>query len=186
MAELNTPVLVGPVPLLYVQSMSLSEGYQIERIAGSRFSQAIAPTTKTIAIEAILLGPDRLRLKKELEALALISRVLVAAAAPALKVSGIPVVSGLTISLDMQITDLRFNQGVQKRDAIDVSLTLQHVPRSSALAILGEAADLALAAGTAVASAVPPAGSTPRTPATPLGGGRPPSPSPRPPGTLPP
>jgi hypothetical protein len=185
-AELNTPVLVGPVPLLYVQSMSLSEGYQIERIAGSRFSQAIAPTTKTIAIEAILLGPDRLRLKKELEALALISRVLVAAAAPALKVSGIPVVSGLTISLDMQITDLRFNQGVQKRDAIDVSLTLRHVPRSSLTAILGEVADLVLAAGTELAGSPPPPSPVPRTPTTPLGGGRPPSPSPRPPGTLPP
>jgi len=146
---------VGAVPLLYVQSISLSEGYQIERIAGSSFSQAIAPTTKTIAIEAILLGPDRLRQKKELEALALVSRVLVAAAAPALKVAGIPVVSGLTVSLDMQITELRFNQSAQKREAIDVSMTLRHVPRSSLITILGEAADLALAAGTALGISPP-------------------------------
>jgi hypothetical protein len=167
-AELNTPVLIGPVPLLYVQSMSLSEGYQIERIAGSSFSQAIAPTTKTIAIEAMLLGPDRLRLKKELEALALVSRVLVAAAAPALAVTGIPVVSGLTISLDMQITDLRFNQSVQKRDAVDVSLTLRHVPRSSLTAILGEAADLVLAAGTALAAGPPLPSAIARIPSVPL------------------
>jgi hypothetical protein len=167
-AELNTPVLIGPVPLLYVQSMSLSEGYQIERIAGSSFSQAIAPTTKTIAIEAVLLGPDRLRLKKELEALALVSRVLVAAAAPALAVTGIPVVSGLTISLDMQITDLRFNQSVQKRDAVDVSLTLRHVPRSSLTAILGEAADLVLAAGTALAAGPPLPSAIARIPSVPL------------------
>jgi hypothetical protein len=167
-AELNTPVLIGPVPLLYVQSMSLSEGYQIERIAGSSFSQAIAPTTKTIAIEAMLLGPDRLRLKKELEALALVSRVLVAAAAPALAVTGIPVVSGLTISLDMQITDLRFNQSVQKRDAVDVSLTLRHVPRSSLTAILGEAADLVLAVGTALAAGPPLPSAIARIPSVPL------------------
>lgn len=164
----NTPVLVGTVPLLYVQSLHLSEGYQIERVAGSRFSQAIAPTTKTIAIEAMLVGADRLLLKKELEALALVSRVLVAAVAPALASSGIPVVSGLTISLDMQITDLRFVQSVQKRDAIDVSITLRHVPRSAVTALLGEVADLALAAGTPLAVAPPLPSAVARIPRVPL------------------
>src|SRR5262245_16135620 len=110
----NVPVMVGLVPLLYVQSMSISEGYRIERIAGSRHSQAVSPTMKTITIEAMLTGSNRLRLKKRLEAMALSSRALVAVTAPALKITGIPVVSGLTISLDMQITDLRFTQSVQK------------------------------------------------------------------------
>ena len=163
----NVPVLVGTVPLLFVQSMSMTEGYRIERIAGSSWSQALAPSTKTIAIEAILIGPERLLLKKELEALALASRVLVAAAASAM-IAGIPVVSGLTISLDMQITDLRFTQSTQKRDALDVSLTLQHVPRSKAAMIAGELADVALAAGTAVLPGLPAAGSAPRAPGPPL------------------
>lgn len=150
---INVPVLVGPVPLLHVQTMNVSEGYRIQRIAGSSFSQALAPTTKTISIEALLLGSTRLALKKALEALALTSRVLVAASAPLLGATGIPVVSGLTVSLDMQITDLRFSQSAQKRDALDVSITLQHVPRSSTTTIVGEALDLALAAGSlAVAS----------------------------------
>jgi hypothetical protein len=164
----NQPVLIGPVPLLYVQTISITEGYQIERIAGSRFSQALAPTTKTIAIDAMLIGPNRLRLKKELEALALVSRVLVAATAPALAVSGIPVVSGLTVSLDMQITDLRFNQSAQKRDTIDVSLTLRHVPRSSLTTVLGEVADLALAAGIPLSAAPRVPTSIPRIPRIPL------------------
>jgi cellobiose-specific phosphotransferase system component IIB len=145
----NVPVLVGPVQLLYVQSMTISEGYRIERIASSRFSQATQPTNKTITIEAVLLGPQRLTQKKHLEAIALTSRILVAAAAPALATTGIPVVSGLTISLDMQVTDLRFTQSVAKRDALDVSITLQHVPRSSLSAVIGEVADLSLAAATA-------------------------------------
>src|SRR6266513_1598509 len=93
-AGVNVPVLVGAVPLFYVQSMNISEGYGIERLL----------------------------LKKALEAMALTSRLLVAAAAPLLAVTGIPVVSGLTISLDMQITDLRFTQSVAKRDALDVSI----------------------------------------------------------------
>jgi len=103
-------------------------------------------------------------LKKALEALALTSRVLVAATAPALKITGIPVVSGLTISLDMQITDLRFSQSVQKRDALDVSISLQYVPRSSLTAIIGEAADLALAVGSAFIPSGPAPNPIPRTP----------------------
>src|SRR2546422_707896 len=64
----NVPVLVGPVQLLYVQSMTINEGYRIERIMGSKFSQAIAPTTKTISIEAMLIGPDRLLLHEAIRA----------------------------------------------------------------------------------------------------------------------
>jgi len=145
----NPPVLVGPVQLLYVQSMTITEGYRIERIMSSRFSQATQPTNMTMAIEAVLLGPRRLVQKKALEAIALTSRLLVAATAPALAVSGIPVVSGLTISLDMQVTDLRFTQSVNRRDALDVAITLRQVPRASLSAVLSEVADLSLAAGTA-------------------------------------
>jgi hypothetical protein len=168
MAEVNVPVLVGPVPLEFVQSMTISEGYRVERIMGSRFSQATQPTTKTIAIEAVLLGPDRLARKKALEAIALTSRLLVATVAPTLAASGIPVVSGLTISLDMQVTDLRFTQSVAKRDALDVSITLAHVPRSSATAIVSEVADLLLAAGTAAVPTGPAANPIVRSPGVPL------------------
>jgi hypothetical protein len=100
--------------------------------------------------------------------MALTSRALVAASAPLLAVTGIPVVSGMTISLDMQITELRFTQSVQRREALDVHLTLQHVPRAAVTAFLGEVADLALAAGTAISASPPPAGSLPRTPTEPL------------------
>jgi hypothetical protein len=146
---INSPVLVGLVPLYNVQTFSLSEGYKIQRIAGSKFSQAIAPSTKTITIEAVLVGKLRMLHKKALEIMALSSRLMVSALAPALKITGIPVVAGMTISLDMQISDLKFTQSTQKRDAIDVSLTLVHVPRFSLLSILGEVADLALAIGSA-------------------------------------
>ncbi|WP_030241776.1 hypothetical protein [Streptomyces sp. NRRL S-350] len=164
----NVPVLVGAVPLLYVQSMTISEGYRVERIAGGRFSQLTQPTTKTIGIEAMLIGPERLLLKKALEVMALTSRLLVSTAAPLLAVAGIPVVSGFTISLDMQITDLRFTQNVQKREALDVSLTLQQVPRAAITAALGEVADLALAVATAALPSGPPPNPIPRTPRDPM------------------
>lgn len=115
-------MLVGPVPLLYVQKMTVVEGYEIERIMGSRFLQATRPTKKQISIEALLIGSNRLALKKALEALALTSRALVATSA-ALLPNGIPVVSGLTISLEMQITELHFTQSVARRDALEVSIS---------------------------------------------------------------
>ena len=167
-AGVNAPVLVGPVQLLYVQSMVINEGYRIERIMGSRFSQATEPTNKSIAIEAVLLGPERLEQKKALEALALTSRLLVAAVAPALAATGIPVVSGLTISLDMQIVNLQFTQSVSKRDALDVSINLQHVPRSSLSAVLSEVADLRLAAATAAVPTGPPVNPIPRALGAPI------------------
>ncbi|MFJ5695989.1 hypothetical protein ACIP9X_19350 [Arthrobacter sp. NPDC093125] len=164
----NPPVLVGSVPLFHVQSMTMNQGYRIERIMGSRWSQATQPTVKTIAIEAVLIGPERLLVKKALEAMALTSRALAAAAAPLLGVAGIPVVSGMTISLDMQITDLRITHSTTKREALDVSLSLQHVPRSNLSALAGEVADMALAVGTATSAAAPAPSPAPRIPGPPL------------------
>jgi hypothetical protein len=147
-AGVNVPVLIGAVPLFTVTSLTLNEGYQVARIAGSRLTQLVSPTTKTISLEAVLAGSTRLVVKKALEAMALTSRALAAATAPGMKVAGLTVVSGLTISVDMQITSLRFTQSNQKRDAVDVSITLEEVPRSSLSAIVGEALDMALAATT--------------------------------------
>jgi len=80
----------------------------------------------------------------------------------------IPVVSGMTISLDMQITDLRITQSTSKREALDVAISLQHVPRSNLTALVGEAADIALAVATATAGSAPPPNPVPRTPGPPL------------------
>jgi len=153
-AGVNVPVLIGAVPLFTVTSLNLNEGYQVARIAGSRLAQLVSPTTKTITIEAVLVGSTRLVVKKGLEAMALTSRVLAAATAPLMNLAGLPVISGMTISVDMQITSLRFTQSNQKRDAIDVSITLEEVPRSSLSAIIGEALDMALAATTAAIPSV--------------------------------
>ncbi|MFJ6575579.1 hypothetical protein ACIQMY_06385 [Streptomyces sp. NPDC091368] len=147
-AGVNVPVLIGVVPLFTVTSLTLSEGYQVARIAGSRLAQLVSPTTRSIGVEAVLVGRTRLLSKKGLEAMALTSRALAGSTAPLMNLAGLPVVCGMTVSLDMQITSLRFTQSNQKRDALDVSISLEQVPRSSLTAVLGEALDLALAAGT--------------------------------------
>ncbi|MFJ7073475.1 hypothetical protein [Streptomyces sp. NPDC098781] len=153
-AGVNVPVLIGPVPLLTVTSLTLNEGYQVARIAGSKLAQLVSPTTRTIELQAVLVGGSRLIFKKLLEAMALTSRALAPATAPMMNLAGLPVVCGMTVCLDMQITSLRFTQSNQKRDALDVSITLEHVPRSTLTAVIGEALDIALAAGMAAVPSV--------------------------------
>ena len=65
----NIPVLVGVVPLLAVTSFVVNEGYKTASIAGSTLTQMVAPTTKTISIEALLVAEFR-ALRPALEAMA--------------------------------------------------------------------------------------------------------------------
>lgn len=160
----NPPVLIGPVPLFAVQSMALSDGYKIERILGSRFSQAVSPSEKTISIRAVLIGQRRLLIKQSLEALALATRAMAAAAGPVLAVTGIPVVAGMTVSVDMQITKLTFTHSIDKREALDVQIELVHVPRTGINSLIGTGLDLALGATTAALPSIPPANPVARTP----------------------
>jgi hypothetical protein len=146
--RINVPVLVGAVPLLAVTSFVLNEGYKTASIAGSTLTQMVAPTTKTITIEALLIGAFR-ALRPALEALALTSRLLASASAPLLKVAGIPVVAKTGVHLDMQITSLVFTQDNQMRDTLKVSITLTHVPRAQISGLVGAGLDLFVGTGSA-------------------------------------
>ena len=143
----NIPVLVGVVPLLMVQSYVVNEGYKSTSIAGSPLTQMVSPTTKTIAIEAFLIGAER-ALRPAIEALALTSRALASVTAPLMSVAGIPVVSKNFIHVDMQITSLTFTQDNQNRNALKVNIQLANVPRPKLGGLLG-LADVALGAGSA-------------------------------------
>jgi hypothetical protein len=147
-AGVNVPVLVGLVPLFTVTTLTLTEGYKAVQLAGSRLTQLVTPTERGMTIEATLVGPTRLVTRKGLEAMALTSRALATATAPLMALAGVPVVSAMVITLDMQITQLVFTQSNKQRDAIDVKMTLVQVPRSAITSIVGEALDLALAAST--------------------------------------
>jgi hypothetical protein len=143
---LQSAVLLGVIPLAAVTNFQLKEGYKVAQVAGSStFSQMIAPTTKTITIDALLIGAQR-SFRPLLEALALTNRFLAAAVSPLLQITGIPVVARLGVHLDMQITDLTFTQDNTNRDTIKVSISLTHVPRSTEVEAFGFGADLALGA----------------------------------------
>jgi len=149
--RINIPVLVGLVPLFAVTSFVLNEGYKVVPIAGNlatHLKQLVAPTTKTISIEALLIDEFR-ALRPALEAMALTSRLLASATGLLLKFTGIPVVAKTGVHLDMQITTLVFTQDNQMRDALKVSMTLTHVPRSRVFGLIGGALDVAVGVGTA-------------------------------------
>lgn len=146
--RVNVPVLVGDVPLLAVTSFVLNEGYRTVAIAGSMLTQMVAPTTKTINIEALLIKEFR-ALRPNLEALALTSRLLAAATAPLMQFTGIPVVTKNGVHLDMQITSLVFTQDNQMRDTLRVSMALTHVPRTRVSEVVSGVLDFAVARGTA-------------------------------------
>lgn len=144
----NIPVIVGVVPLLAVTNFKLMEGYKTSAIAASNLVQMIRPTTKTISIEALLIGEER-ALRPALEAMALTSRLLASAAGPLMMLAGVPVVSKSFVSLDMQFTSLTFTQDNQMRDTLRVSMSLVYVPRSQITELISGVADLAVGVGSA-------------------------------------
>lgn len=143
---MSVPVLVGAVPLFAVTSFVLDEGYKIAAVASSNFMQMIAPTTKSIKIEALLIGEFR-ALRPALEAMALTSRALASATGPLLKFTGIPVVAKNGVHLDMQVSSLVFTQDNVMRDTLKVSITLVNVTRSQLSGLIGSGLDLVVGVG---------------------------------------
>jgi len=143
-------VLVGVIPLTVVTNFVLNEGYKVAQVAGSStIAQMLAPTTKTINIDAQLIGPLR-ALRTALEALALTNRLLAPAAAVASTFTGgVPVVARLGVHTDMQITSLVFTQDNINRDTLKVSLTLTNVPRTQLSGLLGGLLDAVVGIGSA-------------------------------------
>ena len=93
-------VLVGAVPLFAVNRITLTENYDLPPVGGKGLSQSTGKITRSVQIEASLIGDERHLIRLSLEAMADLSQTL-----PALSsiVSGIPLVAGLTVLLDCQI-----------------------------------------------------------------------------------
>ncbi len=150
-------VLVGAVPLFAVNRLSLSESYKLPPVGGAGLSQFTGTIERTVQIEATLIGDERHAIRLALEAMADLSKTL-----PALSsvVSGIPLVSGMTTLLDMQISSLSFSQSAEEKDVFTVSLSLKHCPRPGVMALISEATN----AATGLVGAVGLTSASPRRP----------------------
>ncbi len=135
-------ILVGAVPLFAVNSMTLSETYKLPEIGKGDKSQWLGKVEDTVAIEGALIGPDRFFYKAALEALADLSMIL-SAFVPIPGLGGIPLVSGLTVLPDMQITSLRFTQTNQEFGSISVSISMKHCPKGFVAELLSQGLNLA-------------------------------------------
>jgi hypothetical protein len=127
----------GPliVPLFAVTSMSLSEIYHLPPVGSDAARVLVETHDDTLSLSAALVGPDRHIMKLMLETLAEQSmRGSVLDSVTGGQVGGLVLWTGLTLRTDIYVKSLTFNAASGRRDAIDLSLTLEHLPRPGALA----------------------------------------------------
>jgi hypothetical protein len=129
------------VPLFAVTTMSVNESYHLPPIGSSKQRMVLAAHDDTISLTGLLVGPTRFTLKFALETMAdmskrgsIIERVWKGAG------SGLVLVTAMTIRTSMQIQTLSFTASAAKRAALDVSMSLVHVPRPG---VLGKVLDVA-------------------------------------------
>ena len=130
-----------------VTSISLSETYHLPPIGSSGAKAIVATHDDTVTLSGVLVGPERYAWKLALETLADLSKRGGALSAfTGGKVSGLILVTSMTIRTDMQIQSLSFTASSAKREALDVSLTMAHMPLPGALAKLLDLASLGVGA----------------------------------------
>jgi hypothetical protein len=135
------------VPLFAVTSMSLSASYFLPPLGPARQRMIVPAHDDTVTLSALLIGEDRFTWKLMLETMADISKrggVLESLTGGA--VSGLVLVTAMTIRTDMQIQSLTFSATAMRRDVLEVNLSLAYVPRSGPLGILLNAVSPVVAA----------------------------------------
>lgn len=138
---------VLPVPLWAVTSIQLAETYQLPPIGTTGIKAVVATHDDKITLSGLLVGAGRYGWKLALETMAESSKRGTALASfTGGKVSGLILVTSMTIRTDMQIESLTFTASSAKRDAIEVSIVMVHMPLPGALGKLLDVASLGVAA----------------------------------------
>ena len=117
------------VALHAVTTIGLNETYQLPPIGSTSARAAVSTHDDTMTLSGVLVGADRYRRKVELELLAESSkRGSALASLSGGRLTGLIVVTAMTIRTDMQIQTLGFTASSAKRAALDVSISLAHMP----------------------------------------------------------
>ena len=134
------------MPLWAVTTIGLNETYQLPPIGSTSSRAAVATHDDTLSLSGVLVGNERYGLKLLLETLAESSKRGSALAAMAKgQLSGLIVVTAMTIRTDMQIQTLSFTASAAKRDALDVSIAFAYMPLPGSLGKLLDTASLGVA-----------------------------------------
>ncbi|PSB46493.1 hypothetical protein C7B80_12965 [Cyanosarcina cf. burmensis CCALA 770] len=138
---------LNTIPLWAVTTLSLSQTYHLPPIGSSGAKAIVSTHDDTISLNGVLIGADRYTWKLLLERIAEASkRGTALGALTGGKVGGLILVTSMTIRTDMQIQSLSFTVSATKRDAIDVAITMAHMPLPSALGSLLGAASVGVGA----------------------------------------
>ena len=148
---LPSAVLADPpaffVPLFAVTAMSLAQSYFLPPLGVSRERMVLPAHDDTISLTALLIGPERFMWKQTLEIMADISkRGGVFEALTGGYLGGLVLVTSMTIRTDMQIQNITFSASAARRDVLDVSMSLVHVPRPGPLSRVFDLASVPVAA----------------------------------------
>ena len=134
------------IPLFAVSRMTVTESFPLPPVGASAFRTAASPSGESVSLSALLVGPQRLLWKKDLELIAASSRSGGSLGAwTSGYVNGVTLVSTLITRINMQISELTFAASAQRLDTIEVGITMRHVPRQGpvdALVDLGSTAAL--------------------------------------------
>lgn len=129
------------IPLWAVSSLSISETYHLPPIGSAGSRAIVSAHDDTISMSGVLVGAERYAWKVGLETLAEASkRGSALQGMTGGKVSGLILVTAMTIRTDMQVQSLTFSASSAKRDVIDVSISMAHMPLPGGL---GKLLDLA-------------------------------------------
>lgn len=132
------------IPLYAVSQIVVSEAFHLPAIGATSVRSSVATHDDTVTMSGTLIGPERYALKFSLEKLAESSKLGTALEGlTASAVSGLVLITGITVRTDMQIQSLSFTVAATRREVIDVSIHLVHMPRpgrANALLDLGNLA----------------------------------------------
>jgi phage protein U len=138
---------VVTIPIWSVSTISLSETYHLPPVGPAGSRAIVATHDDTVTLSGVLVGPERHAWKLGLENLADSSkRGSALAAMTGGRVGGLILITSMTIRTDMQVQTLTFTASSAKRDTLDVSMTLVHMPLPGALGKLLDLASLGVAA----------------------------------------
>jgi hypothetical protein len=135
------------VPLFAVTTMTLNETYALPAIGSTTARAVVASHDDTVTLIGMLIGPQRYAEKLALETLADTSRRGSALGAFTRgRFSGLILLTAMTIRTDMQVQTLQFSASAARRDVLEVTITLAHLPLPSALGKLLDVASVGVGA----------------------------------------
>jgi hypothetical protein len=131
------------VPLWAVTQMQLNEAYHLPPLGSTGVKAVVGTHDDTMTLTGVLVGAERHAWKLALETMAESSRRGSALAGyTGGAASGLVLVTSMTIRTDIYVTSLQFTATSAKRDTLDVTIGLAHLPIPSALGKLLDVASV--------------------------------------------